>query len=57
MTVPAEEVNPKHITLRLDERLVLELQRRAKRNDRSLSAEARQAIRAYLDTDEDEEAA
>ena len=52
MTVSAEEVKAQHITLRLDERLVVELRRSAKRNDRSVSAEARQAIREYLERDE-----
>lgn len=37
-----------HITLRLDERLVDELRRVARQNDRSVSAEARQALRNYL---------
>lgn len=51
MTVPTEEVKAQHLTLRLDQRLVEELRRRAKRNDRSVSAEARIAIRLYLEDD------
>lgn len=49
MTVSPEEVKPQHLTLRLDESLVKALRRRAKRNDRSVSAEARIAIREYLE--------
>lgn len=49
MTVSTEEVKPQHLTLRLDQRLVAELRRKAKHNDRSVSAEARQAIREYVD--------
>lgn len=48
MTVSAEHVKPQHLTLRLDESLVRELRRRAKRNDRSVSAEVRIAIREHL---------
>jgi plasmid stability protein len=46
--VPSAEVKPQHLTLRLDQQLVEALRRRAKRNDRSVSAEARIAIREYL---------
>lgn len=52
MTVSTEEVKPQHITLRLDQALVRELRRRARENDRSVSAEARIAIREYLDREE-----
>jgi predicted transcriptional regulator len=48
MTVSEEDVKAVHLTLRIDERLVDELKRVAKENDRSLSAEARQAFRDYL---------
>lgn len=48
MTVSEENVKAMHLTLRLDERLVTELKRVAKENDRSVSAEARQALRDYL---------
>jgi len=48
MTVQSESVKAEHITLRLEERLVSELRRVAKMNDRSVSAEARQALRNYL---------
>lgn len=48
MTVSEEKVKSIHITLRLDERLVSELRRVAKENDRSVSAEARLALRDYL---------
>jgi predicted transcriptional regulator len=48
MPVPDKNGKSVHITLRLDERLVAELRRTAKQNDRSVSAEARQALRDYL---------
>lgn len=48
MTVHDEKVKAEHITLRLEERLVSDLKRVAKANDRSVSAEARQALRNYL---------
>lgn len=37
-----------HLTLWVDSRLASELRRVAKQNDRTLSAEVRQAIRDYL---------
>lgn len=53
MTVRAEDVKPQHLTLRLDQALVAELRRRAERNDRSVSAEARIAIREYLEKEKE----
>jgi plasmid stability protein len=41
------------LTLRLDARLVAELARRAKENERSVSAEARQALRDWLRPDDE----
>lgn len=46
MTV--DSTTGKHLTLRIPEALWLELQRVAEQNDRSLSAEARLALRAWL---------
>lgn len=48
MTVPPEQVKPQHVTLRLEENLLDELRKCAERNDRSLSAEVRIAVRQYL---------
>jgi predicted transcriptional regulator len=48
MTVHEEKSRAEHLTLRLDEKLVSELRRVALANDRSVSAEARRAIRDYL---------
>ena len=48
MTVRDETVKPEHITLRLDDKLAAELRRVALLNDRSVSAETRQALRDYL---------
>lgn len=53
MTVPAAEVKPQHLTLRLDQALVAALRKRAVSNDRSVSAEARIAIREYLDREKE----
>lgn len=48
MTVREEKSRAEHITLRLDEKLASELRRVAVQNDRSVSAEVRQALRDYL---------
>ena len=48
MTVREEKSRAEHLTLRLDEKLVAELRRVAVQNDRSVSAEVRQALRDYL---------
>ena len=48
MTVSEENVKAVHLTLRLDERLVSDLRRMARDNDRSVSAEVRRALRDYL---------
>lgn len=51
MSVPHEETAgevAEHITLRMPASLVAELRLVAKENDRSLSAEARLALRAWL---------
>lgn len=53
MTVSPEAVNPQHLTLRLDQTLVEQLRRKARENDRSVSAEARIAIREYLDREKE----
>lgn len=53
MTVSADQVKPQHITLRLEEALVVALQRQAKTNDRSVSAEVRIAIREYLEREKE----
>jgi hypothetical protein len=47
---PAEEVEPEqvHTTIRLERRLFDELRRVARLNDRSVSAEIRQALRDHL---------
>lgn len=48
MTVPEGERKEKAISFRIDARIVDELQRVAKENDRSVSAEVRQALRNHL---------
>jgi hypothetical protein len=51
MTVPNPSRSPaetEHITARVETRLLDALRRKAVENDRSLSAELRQALRIYL---------
>ena len=57
MTVREEPVKSEHVTLRLEKDLIEQLRLVAKRNDRSLSAEARMAVRQYLERERNGDAA
>lgn len=57
MTVYDEDVKTQLVSLRVDEVQVKELQRRARQNERTLSAEVRVAIREYLQREQEEKAA